>query len=100
MYRVAVRARPARRARISLPQLATWVATTVPGPACAGLNDDGWLPVPTTRSQPGRQTTGQPGLNPERDRQPQPGPWCSGCPPADPAIGPAPAAGGRAGPAV
>jgi hypothetical protein len=30
MYRVAVRARPARRARISLPQLATWVATTVP----------------------------------------------------------------------
>ena len=55
MYRVAVRARPARRARISLPQLATWVATTVPArraPAWTHAWGWPWPPTPATHAPP------------------------------------------------
>lgn len=54
MYRVAVRARPSRRASVSFPRLATWVASTVlaaagalaAAPLPAGAATAGPLPLP------------------------------------------------------
>ena len=54
MYRAALRARPVRRASISRPRLATWVASTIlaaagalaAAPLPAGATTGGSFPVP------------------------------------------------------